>query len=245
MGDWTSIVHRDLKLSNVFLSLPNERHYSLYLVPKLGDFGLAMVLPDGEVSDHDTQGTAAHMPIEQMPDRMRDLNESWPLTVKANVWGIANIVASLVTQQQGFIHLENLKDEHKEVWFDDECTNEYSAALLDLITRCMRFDPNNRPNLTRVLQEIRTRPFAQNVPLRHAGAYDPVWSAHVIRRDILDLVCMHRRQGKRFQLTNRSNKQSETVKRTYRPADPSDANYSTNIGGEAGTELAKEESEFF
>lgn len=63
MGKWTSIAHRDMKLSNVFLSLPSDTHYRCYLVPKLGDFGLAIFLPGGEVSGQGLRETSADMPI--------------------------------------------------------------------------------------------------------------------------------------------------------------------------------------
>lgn len=64
MGDWTSIAHRDLKLSNVFLSLPSDTHHCCYPVPKLGDFGLAIFLPGGELSGQGLRGTSDNMPIE-------------------------------------------------------------------------------------------------------------------------------------------------------------------------------------
>jgi len=86
MNNWTPIVHRDMKVSNIFLGLPNEERYCRYPVPKLGDFGLALYLPGGEVMDHDLQGTKGNMPVEQNAWFMLEHDVAWPLSSKANVW---------------------------------------------------------------------------------------------------------------------------------------------------------------
>jgi hypothetical protein len=39
MANWTSIVHRDMKMGNVFLGLLSETHYRCYPCPKLGISG--------------------------------------------------------------------------------------------------------------------------------------------------------------------------------------------------------------
>lgn len=189
--NWTSIVHRDMKLSNVFLGLPSETHYRRYPMPKLGDFGLAITLPGGELTDqddYDVHGTGCNMPIEQIRWLMRkmdDGNSFWPLTSKANVWGVANVVASLIILEEGFKELEYFT-EHREPFFDASQAGRYSQELRDLIWNCMRYDPNNRPDLTRVLTDIRTHRLSF-LPAASATAW--TWNAHTIDQGILDLVC--------------------------------------------------------
>jgi serine/threonine protein kinase len=195
VANWTPIVHRDMKMGNVFLGLPSETHYRCYPVPKLGDFGLAITLPDGRLTDDDdldTFGTDANMPIEQIRSLMSQMDDgklSWPLTSKANVWGVANIVASLVIQQEGFQEFYDFK-ERREPFFNATQENRYSQELRDLITDCMRFDPNRRPDLTRVLANIRTHRLAS---LPTAPPTSLAWNGNTIAQEILDLVCALRR----------------------------------------------------
>jgi serine/threonine protein kinase len=189
MGNWTSIAHRDMKLSNVFLSLPSETKYRCYPVPKLGDFGLAIFLPGGQASDQDVRGTPDNMPVEQDPWAMNNHGVSWPITSKTNVWGIANIVASLLTQKEGFGDWDRFQKYKEAVWYDGELAM-YSDELRKAIEECIRFDPNDRPDLTHVLNNIRARRMhPEDVSLPIAPAYSPVWSKHRIDAEILDLVC--------------------------------------------------------
>jgi serine/threonine protein kinase len=192
------LLERDMKLANVFLGLPNERHYCRYPVPKLGDYGLAIYLPDGKVSDHDLRGTLCNMPIEQNPDLMHIHDLSWPLTSKANVWGIANIVASLMIQAEGFDELTDFRGPGQPCFTEDQA-DAYSLDLISLITQCMGFNPKYRPDLATVLRDIRTRPqSAQARSLRHAAIDSLDWDAHTIHRDMLDLVRINPTQWKRL-----------------------------------------------
>jgi serine/threonine protein kinase len=164
-------------------------------VPKIGDFGLAITLPDGKLTDDDdldTFGTDANMPIEQIRSLMSQMDGgtlSWPLTSKVNVWGVANVVASLVIQKEGFQEFYDFK-ERREPFFNATQENRYSQELRNLITDCMRFDPNRRPDLTRVLANIRTHRFAS---LPSASATSWVWNNNKIAQEMLDLVCTLRR----------------------------------------------------
>jgi serine/threonine protein kinase len=188
VANWTPIVHRDMKMSNVFLGLPSETRYRNYSMPKLGDFGLAVHLPGGELSYRETYGTDGNMPIEQMRWKMPLMDNgalSWPLTAKANVWGVGNIVASLIIQKEGFKEFGDFK-EQREPFFDALQADRYSKELRDLITDCMRFDPNQRPDLTRVLADIRTHKL-DYLPILAASSW--LWNDHAINQEILDVVC--------------------------------------------------------
>lgn len=193
MSDWIPIVHRDLKLSNVFLSLPNDKHYSRYPVPKVGDFGLALHVPDGGRNDHGTFGTPGNLPIEQDAELTRQRGLNWPLTTKANVWGVGNIIASLITLQEGFSDMKfadidkAAKDGHTykdEPRFSESEEKEYSKELLDLVFDCMRFDPNERFNFAQVLRIIRT----QAGLLRDEPPDSDAWVGGELERDTIDMV---------------------------------------------------------
>lgn len=238
MGNWTPIVHRDMKLSNVFLSLPSDTNYRCYHMPKLGDFGLAIFLPGGQVSGQDLRGTLDNMPIEQDPRAMSEHGISWPLTSKANVWGIANIVASLLTRKEGFGDWDRFRKYKEAVWYDGDLAT-YSDELREIIEECMRFDPKDRPDLAYVLNKIRARRLhAQDASLRIAPAYSPIWTRHRIDAEILDLVCTVEGVNTMEALADGSNKQSEAKTKIYRLSGAFDADYPAKVGGEAGTELA-------
>lgn len=188
MGSWAPIIHRDMKGANVFLGLPDERNYCRYPVPKLGDFGLAIYLPEGEMFNHETRGTPVNLPIEQAPGLMRLKGKSWPLTSKANVWGIANIVLSLVVKQEGILDFE--KGALTEPDFTTDETNQYSEALRNLISDCMRYDPGDRFDLAHVLRVIQNhKASAQGISLQYEPSDSNVWNEHQLDPAILDLVC--------------------------------------------------------
>ena len=192
MGNWTSTAHRDLKLSNIFLSLPSDTHYRCYPVPKLGDFGLAIFLPGGELSGQGLRGTLDNMPIEQDPSAMSREGKFWPLTSKANVWGIANIVASLQIQAEGFSDWDRFKKYKEPTWYEWQLA-PYSSELRGIVEDCMRFDPKDRPDLQRVLKRIRARKISRQnsswPPLPVAATDSAEWNGHKINAEILDLVC--------------------------------------------------------
>ena len=186
MSDWKPIVHRDLKVSNVFLGLPIEGNFCRYPVPKIGDFGLAAYLTNGELFPQGEFGTPANYPIEHSPDWLRDMNfdpKEWPMTSKANVWGIANIVASLAIRTEGFKELEDLR-ECQEPTFRQEEKDAYSAELLELLCDCMSFDPKARPDLVQVLSTT----LGMNASIRDEPAVSDAWSDCELHRRAIDMV---------------------------------------------------------
>lgn len=186
MSDWDSIVHRDLKLSNVFLGLPSEQSFCRYPVPKIGDFGLAAYLTDGEMFPVEVVGTHGNYPIEHNPDWMPALKmkpADWPMTSKANVWGFANIVASLVIGAEGFDYLGDLRVHH-EPTFEQPATDEYSDRLLQLLRNCMSLRPDQRPDLVEVLRIA----VGVNALHRDEPADSDNWTHHELDEQAIDVV---------------------------------------------------------
>lgn len=183
MSQWTPIVHRDLKVSNVFLGLPNRRHFSRYPVPKVGDFGLAAYLPDGKLTAKEAFGTPANYPIEHDPRWMAQMEVDWPMTPKTNVWGIANIVASLLIQREGFADLKD-PTKQQEPEFTESQEARFSSELLQLIRHCMRYDPNKRPELAEVLKSMLDR----RTGLRDEPENSKRWNEVALDEGAIDIV---------------------------------------------------------
>lgn len=185
MSDWKPIVHRDLKLSNVFLGLPVEGNFCRYPVPKIGDFGLAAYLTNGELFSKGEFGTPGNYPIEQSPDCMEDMkiDPRWPMTSKTNVWGIANVVASLAIRTEGFEELEDLTECQEPTFHEDEKA-AYSPDLLNLLCDCMSFNPKQRPDFVQVLSTT----LGVNASLRNEPAASDKWSDCNLDKRTIDMV---------------------------------------------------------
>jgi serine/threonine protein kinase len=154
-SDWIPIVHRDLKLDNVFLDRPSESRYFQYPTPKIADFGAAVharTSPPREKAYYNNAGTVDNFPAEQHPA----LN-SRVVSSKSNVWGVANIVGSLIWKTSGFDNLDYGQSEKgiSEPEFNGDHFMSYSLELLDLIRECMRYDPDDRPDFPTLLRSIR------------------------------------------------------------------------------------------
>jgi serine/threonine protein kinase len=217
MSDWIPIVHRDMKMCNVFLGYPDEKQYVNYPVPKLGDFGLAVYLHGGELTDHETLGTPGNYPVEQDPGLMRRRGMNRPRTTKANVWGIANIVSGLMIRSEGFLDYadqestssvadsdESVRSDepsrkrwvHTEPEFEKDVRDTYSRDLRNLLYNCMRLDPNDRISLEKALKSIRAhRHRSETGFLRDEPADSKSWEDHRLKPDkpkYFDMVCYFR-----------------------------------------------------
>jgi serine/threonine protein kinase len=211
--DWVPIVHRDMKLGNVFLSYPDEKQYSNYPVPKLGDYGLAVYLTEGELTTHTVVGTPENFPVEQDPNLMRRRGMDRPLTTKANVWGIANIVSSMMAQKAGPLNYsrqetastvpesdESVRSDEparkyytdRELYFERDTKDAYSEGLRNLLYDCMRFDPNDRISLAKALKSIRAhRLKSENGFLREEPSDSQKWDGHRLKPEYIKLVCCY------------------------------------------------------
>lgn len=54
MSEWEPIVHRDLKLGNLFFSAPDASNFCKYPTPKVGDWGAALLSSHGPIRATDS-----------------------------------------------------------------------------------------------------------------------------------------------------------------------------------------------
>ena len=127
-----NIVHRDLKLGNIFLTGKMEL--------KLGDFGLAKKLsfPDEKISER--VGTPAYMAPEIL--------ENMGYSLEVDIWSLGVIMYYLIIGKLPF-NKQNQED-IKRVSFPKKAI--ISRAAKSLIEQILVKDPKKRPSLKQILR---------------------------------------------------------------------------------------------
>lgn len=165
---WDVIVHRDYKLANVFLGSPSLDRYRGYPMPKVSDFGLAALLAAAnprEPQDFGNCGTPFRRAPEQT-DKALDLAKPMLLSSKTNVWGVGNVMWSLIENEDGD---ENLrwedfdayerryasKKDRDEPRFGGRARKQYTNKIRQLIQQCVAYEPSERPTFKQILRLIR------------------------------------------------------------------------------------------
>ncbi|XP_037070251.1 serine/threonine-protein kinase PLK1-like [Pollicipes pollicipes] len=129
-----SIVHRDLKLGNMFLSDD--------MVVKVGDFGLATRIAD------EKKPTICGTPNYIAPEVLQKLGHGY----EADTWAMGCIMYAMLVGQPPF-ETETLNETYKRI-----TNNQYtlpphlSAAASDLIARLLHPSPRMRPTTAQMLQ---------------------------------------------------------------------------------------------
>lgn len=180
---WSQIWHRDIKPENVFLGDNNNGKFFNYPAPKIGDFGLAVMIDNPSnvyVDAHKECGTPGRRAREQMSMVYRDTEEvdaqvprdDWrrtaPMSSKVDVWAVALTMWSLMARQDGDHGLEWEQVEEYGTGrnmpvFSSHMRSTYSSELCDLVTRCLSDDPAGRPDfiaLQTEIQRILNKPIA-------------------------------------------------------------------------------------
>ncbi len=131
------IVHRDLKLGNLFLNDNMEL--------KVGDFGLATKI----VSAGERKLTLCGTPNYIAPEVLCKKGHSF----EVDVWSLGCIVYTLVVGKPPF-ETNDLKDTYKRIKLNEYKIPGYvSEEVAIFIRKLLQADPQKRPSMTEVLQD--------------------------------------------------------------------------------------------
>ena len=134
------IIHRDLKLDNIFLNYPDPSDKSKFEV-KLGDFGLSKQLVNTQESKT-LAGSPVYMAPEILITKLRK-----PYTSKVDIWSLGVIIYQLLFQQFPFYgnSLVSLqKDLMKKNGIPQKIEEIEDENLKDLMKKIFVIEPKNR-----------------------------------------------------------------------------------------------------
>lgn len=134
-----SVVHRDLKLGNLFLD--NQLNI------KIGDFGLSAIIKEGE-----KRKTVCGTPNYIAPEVL--FGKASGHSFEADIWSVGVIIYTLLVgvppfQQKSVEEIYKLIELNKYI-FPPGC--ELSSEAIDLITHILISNPNERPGLEQILE---------------------------------------------------------------------------------------------
>lgn len=134
-----SVVHRDLKLGNLFLD--NQ------LNVKIGDFGLSAIIKNGE-----KRKTVCGTPNYIAPEVL--FGKAGGHSFEADIWSLGVIIYTLLIgtppfQQKKVEEIYRLIELNQYI-FPPDCN--LSSEAIDLITRILTTNPNDRPDLNEILE---------------------------------------------------------------------------------------------
>ena len=133
------ILHRDLKLSNIFISLNSEI--------KLGDFGISKILESTQAYAKSIVGTPYYLSPE--------ICNKKEYNYKSDIWSMGCLLYELMTCGHAFeakninelcdkIQHKNYKEFSKDL--------EYSNELFKLVDALLQKDPDDRPSIDEILE---------------------------------------------------------------------------------------------
>eukprot|EP01124_Arcella_intermedia_P017067 TRINITY_DN2374_c0_g1_i1.p1 TRINITY_DN2374_c0_g1~~TRINITY_DN2374_c0_g1_i1.p1 ORF type:complete len:688 (-),score=120.07 TRINITY_DN2374_c0_g1_i1:71-1879(-) len=129
------IMHRDLKLDNIFL-----KNMSV----KIGDFGLSVKLENGE-----KKKTVCGTPNYIAPEVLEKTGHSYP----ADIWSVGVIMYTLLVGVPPF-ETPNITETYQRIKDNSYCfptTSEISSTAKDLISKLLVSNPDMRPPISSVL----------------------------------------------------------------------------------------------
>ncbi|KAK4503817.1 hypothetical protein PRZ48_004732 [Zasmidium cellare] len=163
VNDWTEIIHRDFKPTNVFLSTPATSHYPHYPRPAVGDFGFGIeTAPDDTLNPSwfrgcGTEGYRAPETYSWIDrDSGRAIDPNVQVRSATDVYGIGMILYCLIKPEPSPTQPLWLGDGELDATlsFSDEDGEVYSHHLLELAQACLRFKPEKRPSASELLDLV-------------------------------------------------------------------------------------------
>lgn len=135
-----SVIHRDLKLGNIFL----DEHMNV----KIGDFGLAARLNDKSERKKTMCGTPNYIAPEVL-----DGKEQGGHSYEVDIWSIGIILYAMLYSKPPFQskNVELIYEKIKATSYAFPDTPEHSDGAKDLISSILVYEPERRPSLEQIL----------------------------------------------------------------------------------------------
>ncbi|KAG9601957.1 kinase-like protein, partial [Aureobasidium melanogenum] len=169
-----NVLHGDLCPTNIFLGASDPNRFKIWPIPKLSDFGSSRHIDFMTRNRFGTWEEA--MQVSFTPPELARPNGQYEVpglkvTYKTNVWQVGMVIACMMRldvylPETDWRTMSSQVPRNTELHFDDPYRRElrpnlfqhrdchYSAELIGLVQRCMRFHQIRRPTPQRLLAEV-------------------------------------------------------------------------------------------
>eukprot|EP01114_Cavostelium_apophysatum_P014157 TRINITY_DN3597_c0_g1_i1.p1 TRINITY_DN3597_c0_g1~~TRINITY_DN3597_c0_g1_i1.p1 ORF type:complete len:451 (-),score=91.80 TRINITY_DN3597_c0_g1_i1:145-1497(-) len=141
----SSIIHRDLKTSNIFVTLGPQGETKRLVV---GDFDTAKSLANGGASPKTIVGTTGFMAPEVIGSNNRDI-----YTYQADVWSFGMVLYTLMTLRipyDGSSYLEATRLAEQGIVPDISAVEHHFPSIIRVFKKCLQLKPRSRPTSKRL-----------------------------------------------------------------------------------------------
>eukprot|EP00826_Nyctotherus_ovalis_P021356 TRINITY_DN1687_c0_g1_i3.p1 TRINITY_DN1687_c0_g1~~TRINITY_DN1687_c0_g1_i3.p1 ORF type:complete len:434 (-),score=142.66 TRINITY_DN1687_c0_g1_i3:145-1338(-) len=152
-------IHRDIKLSNVLFSYPNEEaKIKEKPIIKLGDFGFARLMTQFEGDEESISDAMEPMSFVGTPLNMApELFHKEPYSFKADIWSLGTIIYELACGKNCYTgrNKEDLIQNIDKSLYRIPKVLKLSIECMDILNACLQFNPSTRAKW----KEIVNHPF--------------------------------------------------------------------------------------